>query len=321
MKYKIFDCSNSPEKPEHRTNSNCPFQNDVMADLKKYCPDDFEFVQSPENAEIIITNDVFPTGLINSTKLKIKRMDGIFWQEQYKERNEPLNYSAQQADLVIFISKFSEESYFELYGQTLKKHVVVLNDADETLFYKHRNTNYTDHFVISAIASNWNRPEKRFNDLMNVMRRLKNEKYLLLLIGETPFNDFKELKVIPFGYVEDKTITNAILNRSDVFVNLSYKDAAPKTVCQALRTHLPVVYANSGGVPELVGEHGVAIADNLDFKFEDKTPELDVHEIISGIKYIQGYYTRYKNKFVTQTKSYKETVINKYFNEIRKVIK
>jgi glycosyltransferase involved in cell wall biosynthesis len=235
---KIFDCSNSPERPLHRPNSRCPRENDIMKDLKIYCPNDFIFIDNAYDSDVIITNDVFPNYLKNMNKIKVKRMDGVYWQEQFKERNIPLNESAQIADLVIFISEFSKNSYFNLYGNALKNNVVIKNNADSNIF-KNLNNKPKDKIYLCASASNWTRPEKRLSSIMKLVEHYPNKKIHLNLIG-----DVKEKlpnNVTSYGYKENQKEMSEIMNMSNIFINFSYKDACPKTVIQSLQCGLPVL--------------------------------------------------------------------------------
>lgn len=52
----------------------------------------------------------------------------------------------------------------------------------------------------------------------------------------------------------------ALYRSADAYVTTTYNDACPSSVLEALATGLPVLYSNSGGVPELVGtEAGIAL--------------------------------------------------------------
>ena len=132
---KIFDCSNSDERPNHRGHGG-PIENDIIRYLKQYCSRyNCSFTEDVLKADVIITNDIFPSSLIGIDIPKVKRMDGVFFQEALKNRNDSLNYSAELADHVIFISEFSKNSFFNLYrGKDIKKHSVVLNRADPRVF-------------------------------------------------------------------------------------------------------------------------------------------------------------------------------------------
>jgi glycosyltransferase involved in cell wall biosynthesis len=284
-----------------------------MKDLKIYCPNDFIFIDNANESDVIITNDVFPNYLKNINKVKVKRMDGVYWQEQFKERNIPLNESAQIADLVIFISEFSKNSYFNLYGNALKNNVVIKNNADSNIF-KNLNNKPKDKIYLCASASNWTRPEKRLSSIIKLIEYHPNKKIHLNLIGEVkqklPNN------VTSFGYTENQNKMSEIMNMSNIFVNFSYKDACPKTVIQSLHCGLPVLYADSGGVREMVGGNGFGIIDSKTFEFEDMIPpELNIANMIVGLDYIINNY----DKLIPTPEKY-EIAIQKYFNSIRNLL-
>jgi glycosyltransferase involved in cell wall biosynthesis len=114
----------------------------------------------------------------------------------------------------------------------------------------------------------------------------------LNIIGKCDIDINKYFKNIPpvnvnlFGYIEEYS---ECLRMSDAFVNLSYRDPAPKVVCQAVNCGLPILYANSGGTPDLV-KYGIGIKDPCDFVFEEKTPSLKPENILkSYCKFIECY--------------------------------
>ena len=53
----------------------------------------------------------------------------------------------------------------------------------------------------------------------------------------------------------------AIYGAADAYLALSYMDPCPNAVIEAMSCGLPVLYADSGGIPELIGgEAGVGLA-------------------------------------------------------------
>ena len=51
-----------------------------------------------------------------------------------------------------------------------------------------------------------------------------------------------------------------IYRNADAYVMMKHNDPCPNTVLEAMSCGLPVVYSESGGVPELVGDSGIAVA-------------------------------------------------------------
>lgn len=169
---KIYDCSNSNERPIHRQISLCPKQNSIVKDLKKYAKEfNCEFISNYKKADILFTNDIFPSHLINSKLPKIKRMDGIFQTNDLKSRNKMLNNSAKASDFVIFISNFSKDSFFKLYNITLSHYTVIHNFIDNNIFYPTKQP--TKEIIFSACCSNWERPEKRLTSLIALVNSIK----------------------------------------------------------------------------------------------------------------------------------------------------
>ena len=320
---KIFDVSNSDERPDHR-NGGGPLENDVMRYLRENAEKyDCKFVDFNRGADILITNDVFPKMYKKSKKPKLKRMDGIFFQEEYLERNIPLNNAALEADHVIFISEFSNKSYLAVYDDALKSSSVILNTVDPKFFVKKYSYYSPKKQTFLAIASDWKRPEKRLIDVMNFAMLTNSTIYL---IGRAP-NDVKfPSQIISCNYLDINTEAgmyqiNNYSKYCDAFLNLSYRDAAPKTVCQGLCYSLPVLYANSGGVSELVGEHGIGIKDEVKSLIENSIPQLDRKEMISAFKLFKSQFKDLSNKMheYNKEKLFKD-MLDSYFFQIKRLV-
>ncbi|MSO54536.1 MAG: glycosyltransferase [Rhodospirillales bacterium] len=56
-----------------------------------------------------------------------------------------------------------------------------------------------------------------------------------------------------------QTTAPTVFSSADAFVTVTHNDSCPSAVIEAMASGLPVVYAKSGGVPELVGDAGVAV--------------------------------------------------------------
>lgn len=339
-KIKIYDCSNSAERPAHLESNLGPKENDIMADLKVYCPNSFVFTNDPSEADVLITNDVFPTELLKSAKFKVKRMDGVYWHKSQMERNVPLNEAAQHADVVIFISNFSMLSYFQLYGNKLKKSVVILNNADNTIFYPgQKSIDYNwfydervtfrdgpNSFRLVAAATNWAREEKRWNALeQTILQSIQRDSDITWdIIGECPNKVLLYDNNIKYhGYLESKEDFAKLLRDSDAFVNLSYRDAGSKVVCQARNCGLPVIYANSGGVPEIVSKGGIAIEDDTricctGIDFRDNVPIISIKQVTDAILDMKADLKKYKS--MVHLPNYLGTIDN-YFAIIEELVK
>jgi glycosyltransferase involved in cell wall biosynthesis len=278
----IFDCSNSSSRPKHRGGGG-PIVNDVMSYLHLYSTNyNCNFVQDVYLADVVITNDVFPDYILNLNKPLVKRMCGPFWQREHQERNILLNNAAMQADHVIFITEYSKQQYLHCYGNNLKSFSVVRHWVDPKIF---KPLNLEKKFDFAACATNWLRLEKRLDNLINFIKASNTS---LLLIGES---DINISNITTTGYLSNPLDICYSLNSAKAFINLSYRDAATKTVPQAVSCGLPILFADSGGVKEMVKGHGFPIKDSNCLDIEDFVPELKVEKILD-------VYYRMDNNFV-----------------------
>jgi hypothetical protein len=294
-----------------------PIQNEFVGLLHKHSKSfEFEFVDCVSDCDIIFTNDVYPETILNVNKPKVKRMDGVFWQEEFKERNIKYNLAAQQSDLVIFISEYSKNSYFKLYGNDLRNNIVVTHWTEKKSDYcNDRGFNR----IFFSMATDWNRKEKRLNEVIKFAEIFPEDRILLIGKCETvlPKN------IIRLGYLDSnyRNFKN-VMKVPTAFLNLTCKDAATKTVCDALNFHIPVLYSNSGGVNELVKDCGIKIYEHDEIEFLDTIPELNEADIRNGYnEFVYSYDTLINNIEKRMTKDLLKESLSEYFNNIRKVIK
>jgi glycosyltransferase involved in cell wall biosynthesis len=253
-----------------------------MRYLHEYAEDYYyQFVDSPQDAQVIITNDVFPKHVLNLGVPLVKRMCGPFWKKSLSFRNEILNAAAQQADKVIFITKYSRQQYIHCFGDNLKDSCVVTHWVDPKVFNQFDVLPRKHNFMFGACATNWSRKEKRLDALVAFAECHKDIEFTIIgTVEQTLPSNF-----IKMGYLDNPYDIAYILNSCDGFINLSYRDAATKTVPQAISCGLPVLYADSGGVNEMVsnpiGGHdfGVAIKDSHCLDMEDDVPPLNIEDI------------------------------------------
>jgi len=280
---KIFDCSDSKSRPAHRSISGGPY-NHILYGLKEFSRFyKSEFVDNVKDCDIIFTNDVYPPEILKIDKPKIKRMGGVFWQNHLQDRSDKFNQAAFQSDFVIFVSEFCKKSFIELLKNEPRQHCVIVNKADDRIFYPNKKMR-DEEFAFSAGATNWKREEKRLNTLIEFAKNIKDRIYLIGECEETlPDN------IIKFGYIDSYRNIAEILWRSSAFVNFSYKDAAPKMVCQASACGLPALYDNSGGIKE-VAFCGVGIETNEEIKLEDKSPGIDMNKILEAYEFFMKSY-------------------------------
>jgi glycosyltransferase involved in cell wall biosynthesis len=303
----VYDCSLNDFAPKHRPSNLGPKENDIMFDLKKYQKElGIQFIDDFTKADRIITNTTYTPEILRRRKSDsklIKRMDGVYWRTDLIERNASLNEAAHQSDSVIFISKFSQDSFHSLYNQTLKDEYVILNNVDEAVFTLDSVRRPTIK-CWGTNATNWICDEKRPIDLLKFANLVSKYDEFILVIGSS-FN-INHPAIINNGYYTNYNLLNDAIHEVDAWINFSYRDAAPKTVVQAIKCGKPVLYANSGGLPELVGSFGLAINDYQPIEFSDKNHELDFDHVEKQYMIFREMYNQ--NKFTRHVKPYLRTL-------------
>lgn len=319
MSIFVYDCSNSDYRPSHRKGGG-PLTNDVIRQLKEHAALlDLEFVENPACAHVLLTNDVFPETVAHYDLPRFKRMDGIFHRDGLLSRNERLNKAAQEADHVVFISDFAKRSYLALYGEPLKSSSVVLNTAnpqDYPFYPKRYKPTGPWNFVV--VATDWNREEKRWADTLAFAARHKKEVFLSV-VGTPPQQAPMQDNVSYLGY---STSYAKILQSSHAMLSLSYKDAAPKTVCQGLASGLPILSVSSGGTPELVRTCGYGMPDCEILQKEASVPLLDSALVDDSFEEFKAHYADYAQAL--KERDFKKEfwqMLESYSNRIHEVAK
>ena len=310
---KFFDCSiNKLSNSLHNHISLGPLENDMMRDLDKYANHhDWKRVYNYQEADLIITNGFYPDEILEwadkHSVAKVKRMDGIYWQNELKYKNNIYNRAASESNHVIFISQYSFESLHQLYNFIPKKYDIVLNNVDDTIFYpiNHKNTIFT--FVTSA--TNWAREEKRLNCLINFANVVAKDD-IINLIGrcdcELPKN------IIKHGYLEDQHEMHHIIANSDAFLSFFFRDAGSKVTCQGVSCNLPVMYSSTGGAREIVKNNGIILDDYNKIDFSDITPELSVLELLKKYKIFKNNHKDFVGNYKKREETYQDA-LSRYF--------
>lgn len=164
----------------------------------------------------------------------------------------------------------------------------MLNNVDDNIFFPtSKRKKRLSLWGISA--TNWKRNEKRPEELLKFANfiGIYNEK--ILLIGKS---NIKHPNIINVGYIENKKELSKTISSVDAWVNFSYRDAAPKAVLQSIKCNKPVLYADSGGLTELVKNFGVPIKDNKKLNFDNNNFNLKDKEIKKSYFLFKEKYNR-----------------------------
>jgi len=171
------------------------------------------------------------------------------------------------ADVVIFQSEYSKKATTEKFKLIEKDGPIILNPVDLALFHpsttrqppekseKIKLVNVT--FSLNKMKGTWQIPQFA----------RANPDVEFHLIGRYPFEGTPEEKlpnIILHGH-QDRAGVARLMRDAHVHLQLSENDPCPNAVIEALASGLPVLYKDSGGVPELVANCGRPL-EEADFR-------------------------------------------------------
>src|SRR5262245_239261 len=160
------------------------------------------------------------------------------------------------ADLTVFQSAYSKLATTKKFHVMTQDGPVIRNPVDPVLFTPEgARLGRADGRPAVACASWSTNPGKGMGDIDRLAAIHTDVDFVLC-------GRFEGLRLrdnlIHLGHASRSDIAQA-LRSCDVFLTLSERDSAPNVVIEALASGLPVLYRDSGGVPELVGDCGLPV--------------------------------------------------------------
>jgi glycosyltransferase involved in cell wall biosynthesis len=163
------------------------------------------------------------------------------------------------ADLTIFQSAYSKYSTREKYRVIAQDGPIIFNPADLATFTPDGPRLGFEPGRLRVACASWSlNPGKGTHALDRLAADLPTIDFVLCGRFE---GIAMRPNVIRLGHLPPVRMAEAFRS-CDVFLNLSLNDPAPNVVIEALASGLPVLYLPSGGVGELVGPAGLAIAQD-----------------------------------------------------------
>jgi glycosyltransferase involved in cell wall biosynthesis len=209
----------------------------------------------------------------------VLRVDNIFIDKMdtcgsNTDLNLPIFRSIKNAHGVVFQSDFSRLLVKRFMGSPTVPQCVIPNGVDLGEFspsgpdLRNRLNIPRDAFVLMTSAL-W-RPHKRLDSIVDLFGALAEERrdlYLLVLgggISRTTVLDHPRIRYA--GHIDPSQL--AVWYRSaDLFIYLSWLDACPNTVIEAIASGLPVVCSNQGGTQEIVTHAHAGIVSRADQRY------------------------------------------------------
>ncbi|MDC3176083.1 glycosyltransferase family 4 protein [Prochlorococcus sp. AH-716-D13] len=210
----------------------------------------------------------------------ILNQNGIFYPSWYKGNWENQNLRISKvyhcADYVFWQSKFCKKASDIFLGQRVGKGEILYNAIDTKRFFPiKKNTSKTFKLLTTGNIRKQN--NYRIHSLLEAVKEIaKSNKnvhlYIAGVIEDINYfkNEIESLKIEKFiTFLGPYTQIDAplIYQKVDAYITMSYQDNCPSAVIEAMSSGLPILYSNSGGIPELVGKNcGIGLKVDQDWK-------------------------------------------------------
>jgi len=258
-------------------------------------------------------NLVFVKG-IKKGCVNIMRLDNAWINNKMNSvgKNSKINRTLRRCKGAIYQGVYSKKVCDKFIGRFKRKCAIIPNGCNPFEF--NENFKHSKPYILAF--SRW-RPHKRLKDItVGFLESGLKKTHDLIVCGDPDFI-VKDSSVIYKGRTGPKE-TNAFINGCDFVSHLAYMDCCPNSVVESLVCEKNVLYSDSGGMKELVGDNGYLIHDKpFKFKLIDlyNAPELNMDEIISG------YNNILEVKSTVRHDLHIDEVATKYIDFIKKVVK
>lgn len=219
-------------------------------------------------------NDIRSYMYRHPNTLLVHRVNTCDERRGYGNENEIILEANKYADYTVFISSFLRDLYVHNGFDSKRPHYVILNGADENVFNHANRADWKPNDKLRIVTHHW---ANAYTKGFDIYERLD------LLLGTKPFSDlfefafignapkglhFKHTRVIqPLAGLE---LAQA-LKQHHIYLTATRNEPAGMHHIEGMCCGLPVLYLNSGALPEYCSPYGIEF--NL-INFEEKLLEM-----------------------------------------------
>ncbi len=284
-----------------------------LQDLQRICPN------RPQGANILyLVSSALPdfavrmAGLARKAGVKIVlNQNGVaypgWFGNGWEQQNRPIGRLLHMADHVFYQSRFCRQSADRFAGRRHQAAEILYNPVDTTIFKPDGQAGGRKnglHLLLAGSHQKYYRVKVAVEALRFVLRKVPEAR--LCIAGRCcwekdasrALSQVRQLAVAlgvdrQIDYVGPYTQAQApaLFNQAHILLHTKYNDPCPRLVVEAMACGLPVVYSDTGGVPELVGKDaGIGVRGPVDWH-NDHPP--DPEEIAAAVMEIVTHGERY----------------------------
>ncbi len=265
---------------------------------------------------------------INNDVLVVQRFNECDQRKNTKGLNEFLKTANECSDVNIFVSNWLLE-VFKKEGLQNKQNKVIMTGAQQNIFNSEGYKKWDKESKIKAVTHHWGNNVNKGFEIYSLLDKLLDTKYSDLLeftyVGNIP----KELKFKNTNYIpptHGKELAQ-ILKNNHFYITASKNEPSGNHHIEAAQCGLPILYLDSGGIPEFCDGFGISFNEenfqekldemiNKYYFFEAKMVEYPFNSDLMCKEYLDEFYRilKIKKKLINNRVHNRKTefVQNKY---------
>ncbi len=206
---------------------------------------------------------------INPNVSVVQRINECDERKNTKNINDFYLEASECADRVVFVSNWLKNIYLNL-GMPEEKSLVIMSGSDKNVFKKYSNKS-VDSEKIKVVTHHWSSHKNKGFEVYSFIDKLINnpkwrDKLEFSYIGnsssEFPLQNSKVIEPLSGVELAEK------LSENNIYLTGSINEPSGNHHIEAALCGLPILYLDSGGIPEYCEGFGVSF-NNLE-DFEDK---------------------------------------------------
>ena len=259
--------------------------------------------------------------LVNPNAIVVQRINECDERKGTKGINNLYLEASEIANKVVFVSEWLRSIYLEK-GMDKEKTSVILAGANKEIFNDLNTEPWTGNYPIKLVTHHWsNHDNKGFDiykkiDDMLVDPKWKN-KIQFTYIGNLNPN-FKFLNTRAVSPLAGKELADE-LKSHNIYVTASINEPSGNHHIEAAQCGLPILYKNSGGIPEYCEGYGLSFDNDFELQLNNMINNYkDIRERLrtypfNSEKMCEDFYTLFTKLILS--KNVKEEVKTSYLGK------
>jgi|TARA_Y100000389_G_scaffold41049_1_gene35662 glycosyltransferase involved in cell wall biosynthesis len=209
----------------------------------------------------------------NENALVVHRINECDERKGTKYVNKYLIDANKVADATVFVSTWIKNLYIN-QGITSKYNKVILSGANSSIFNKDNFVPYSKGGKVKIVTHHWGANWNKGFDIYKKLDLMLEEEYWsnqieFTYVGNLPKNfNFKNTKVV--SPLSGNNLSKEI-KKHNLYLTASLNEPSGNHHIEAAQCGLPLLYIDSGGIPEYCQDYGLGfVASN----FEDKLSKI-----------------------------------------------